>query len=331
MTTTTGSGQTNGAQQARATKRGGGFIGVVGAQQVQTAGASVWWECGQGCTRSALCDAWDAAGLDPKLLPADKSMEAALHDAVNTLSSARVFVRRAPGSKGWLLVAEREDAQGTDTLTKVRWEGAVHAELDKVGRLSVNFRDPNSSDNAATEQRLRVAYLNARTMLTGDEVTRWIGALLTGLKAVLLRARGGLWFVPGATLPDWHAMADCIAKVSGTCIEEMTTVCMGDDAGRTVATIMSAVKRDAMAVMEDTLSAIAKGNDAGKPLGAKALETQQRNLRDAMTKVQQYEQVLGVQMDELRGDIEALRATVAAQAVASSSGKSSAPVLGGLL
>lgn len=324
---------TNGhdSEQARATKRGGQFIATVGAQ-VQTAGASVWWECGQGCTRSALADAWDAAGLDPALLPADKSMEAALHDAVNTLSSSRVFVRRAPQGKGWLLVAEREDTTGTDALTKVRWEGAVHAELDKVGRLAIAFRDPNAADNAATEQRLRAEYLKARTMLTGDEVTRWMGALLTNMKAVLLRGRGGLWFVSHQNLALWHRMADCIAKASGTVIEEMTTVCTGDDAGRTVSTIMAAVKRDALAVMNDALATIAKGQDAGKPLGPKALETQQRNLRAAMDKVVEYEAVLGVEMSELRNDLDSLRATVAAQAIASAAAKpAAAPALGGLL
>ena len=304
---------------ARATRQGGRYVGVVGADKVATAGASVWWECGRGVSRAALADAWDAAGLDPDMLPPDKSMEAALHDAVNTLSSARVFVRRAPGADGgWLLVAEREVASATDALTKARWDAAVHATLDKVGRLQVSFRDPANPDNAAVEAQLRAEYQRARAHLTGDEVTRWMGTLLNDLGGVLLRVRGGLWFVPGDELDGWHRVADVIAATTGTAIEEMTTVCVGDDAGRTVATIMSAVKRDAVAAVNDAMTAVSKGLDAGKPLGKRAMESQQRNLTAALAKVRRYEDALGVSLDELRSDIETVRAACAAHAIAAS-------------
>lgn len=304
---------------ARATRQGGRYVGVVGADKVATAGASVWWECGRGVARSTLTDAWDAAGLDDDLLPGDKSLEAALHDAVNTLSSARVFVRRAPGADGgWLLVAEREVATATDALTKARWDAAVHATLDNVGRLQVSFRDPANPDNDATEAALRAAYQHARAHLTGDEVTRWMGTLLNDLGGVLLRVRGGLWFVPGDELDRWHRIADVIAATTGTAIEEMTTVCLGDAADRTVATIMSAVKRDAVAAVNDALNAVAKGVDAGKPLGKRALESQRRNLTAALSKVQRYEAALGVSLDDLRNDIDTVRAACAAHAIAAS-------------
>lgn len=296
------------------------YVGVAGGE-VKEAGASVWWDRGQAVTRGALADAWEAAGLPSALLPPDKSVEAALHDAMDDLRTKRHLVRRAPDARGgWMIIVETSDATEKEALKAWKGQPQAHAWLDRVGRLQVAFPDnAPEAERTKLEHDLRNAYASRRTTLDGGEVTGWIKSLLLSLRAILLREDGGVWFVPHTTLPQWHTMADVITAATRTSLHEMTTVFLGDGADRTVGTILSAIKREAEEAVAKTMNEIAEASAKGKPLGANALASREKRCRDLASKVASYEDLLGTELPEIQERIEGLRAAcVTANMVASS-------------
>lgn len=297
------------------------YVGITGGT-VREAGASVWWDRGQGVSRAKLAETWEAAGLDPDLLPGNKSFDAALHDAVDDLRTRQHLVRQARGDVrgGWLIVLETTETGATSALDAWKGKPQAHAYLDNVKRLKIEFPDDTSpATRTDIEQRLRSAYTARRTTLDGGEVTGWVKSLLLKLRATLLREDGGVWFVPHDKLDEWHKMADAIHKATSTTLHEMATVFLGDQAHRTVGTILNAIQREAEEAITRTMGEIASAAERGKPLGADALRTREVRCRELAEKVSSYETLLGAALPDLTARIEQLQASCATAAMVAES------------
>lgn len=275
------------------------------------AGAIVFWNSSNACTRPALAGAWVDAGLDGNLLPPDKSPEVALREAVDDVCTRRRFRRKAPGGGGWVVVNESE------TATVLDWRAGATCTLDKVGRLTVAFpSDPGarSPEEDALAADLHASYDRHLWELDGATITGWLVNLARSLNAVALKDTGGVYFVPREGLLRWRTMAAVIQAVTGSATQEIATVLVEQHAERIIAAIVSAVEREAGAEAEAMLNELA---DPEAELGKRALATRAKKLGELRAKVASYGALLGQSMDTLGGRLEQLQAALLSATLAS--------------
>lgn len=288
------------------------YVSILGDAPPGEVGAITFWNHANACDRPTLAAAWANAGLDVALLPADKSPEVALREAVDTVCAARRFRRKAPGG-GWVIVNEQAD--GKD----LRWEAGARVGLDKVGRMSVVFppqADPSTPDNVALAAELTSAYERHLWTLDGATVTGWLVALARKLGAVGLKDTGGVYFVPSGGLAAWRTMVGVVRDAARTEVHEIATVLVEAQAERIISAIVSAVEREAGEEAEAMLNELA---DPNLELGKRALATRMERVNALRAKVSSYGELLGASMGQLSARLEQLSASVATAALVAGS------------
>jgi hypothetical protein len=295
------------------------FIAVLDGD-VPEAGAIVYWNEGAPCDAAALADAWAAAGLDPAHLPADKSPEVALREAVDAVCTRTRFRRPRKGG-GWLVVDEAWQGEAP------AWGEAARCTLDVVGRLQVEFPAAATTPEGVAAQQaladaLAAAYDTALGTMSGSDVSAWLVRLTYVFRAVVLRAHGGVYFIPHDVLPQWRAAASVVEAVCRPMrVEEITTVLVNGQCERTVRAILHAVEEEAAAEVQGVLNDITAADAAGKPLGKRALETRAARAAELRAKVARYAELLGQNLDTLIGQVEQAAATVATARMAADSAR----------
>ena len=269
-----------------------------------TAGHIVYWRLSGGLDLAKLRDAWEAEGLDKKLLPDEPTPTVALRRAVSVLKKADT---RIESTRAGLVVLDREEKADGDLDFKKR----LVATVDLVGRIKVLFALHLSDEGA-----VRAAYEAALQNLAQADVSPWLATLMRDLKAVPLRDTGGVYFVPAFATGRFEALLRALRASSSHVIAAIPAL----DSKEAVAAVLDALQSEA----EAELAAIRKDLEGETALGERALSTRIRATEGVEGKLSAYESLLGGNLDALRERIVSMRAelTVAmtkAQAAAEAS------------
>jgi len=284
----------NGTQSVAAPAGGRSFV-VVRAEDFQTAGAAVWWELDGEVPHQVLEGLGEGLGLDPSKLPSKPSAEVALRRAMQTAGDRRRMMVRPLTKRGaWALVDETR--QGEDLTYNVE----LRARLED-GQLRLTPDDhPRAAAVAATFDR-------AQRWLTASDISEWLIATARRLKAVPLRDRGGMYFIPQAQLAEWEQVRRALAAVSDHTLYQMAAL----PTAEVIQAVLDGVEREAQAQIAEMDRELNEGE-----MGKRALASKAKACTGAAEKVRYYEGLLGRALPALHERLEGLQARLAAAALA---------------
>ena len=258
------------------------------------AGSLVWWELSGLVDAAALRGAWAAAGLEDGLVPEDPAPRTALRRAVETLAEQRKLVRPLAGREGFSLVEETAEGEA------LSYKQSVVAIVDAVGQLKVEPAEGALADS------IKASYQRHLDNLVPSDISSLLVHYCESLDAVALRARGGFYFLPPASVEKFRVAAQVIRSVGAH-------VCYEIPALRTesaVQAILAAVEREAAAEIEE-FEAILTNTETGP----RALKTKAKQCDRVASKVAGYETLLGTSLVELQERLSGLRSRLAEAAI----------------
>lgn len=290
----------------------------------ETAGAISYWRLSGSVQLGALRDAWLAAGLPEKDLPAEPSGKVGLSRAIGTLeSSTRKAVKINGGDfeGGWGLVdfltddgnvrtvqvlrAQREDevedAEGQDPRVSRASRGlVVDVEYGYAGEVD--------RDSRTLAESLRRAYRVACGELAPVDVSVWLKHLADQASCVSLRDSGGIYFIPRDGVERWEKIVAVVAAVSNGAYKVFRIPAL--QTREAVEAILDSIEQEAKGAIEAFEADLTKeGDDA---LGARALRTRQGQVEKLAGKLSKYEGLLNVKLDGLRASLETVQADLTA-------------------
>lgn len=305
------------------------FVAVTDAM-AQGAGATVFWTLPGDLVRERIVEAWEAAGLDPRMLPGARGDGPALWAGLEGLCRAHnakaqgnptaplLVVRGVPGQKGdgyvvTTLVNERWTAD-TQTVTRdAQWAiGMRIVRYTDGSRDHLELSGPLAED-AAFAQSVRDAYTAERNQLTHTTVTNWLAnRVIPALGGVNLRAAtldatksgGGPYYLPPDALETWGRMVGALKAATGGRFGTMPTM-RSEEAVETILSALNAEIEKTCGTLEDAL--------VEEDLGVRALRTASDKASAVLAKVGRYEAVLATRLDSLR---EMAERTIAATTAA---------------
>jgi hypothetical protein len=276
----------------------------VAPEASETAGAISYWRLSGNVELAALALAWAGQGLDKDLLPAQPGDEVALGRAVRDQAGKRRVVRPLGKRGAWVIKDEAVAASGDDV---------VHTRVCTVkfesGSAAIEPGEVPSDVFEATAAAIRAGFRQARVELAPEDISGWLIALARDRAAVSLRDSGGIYFVPRTGVEFWRKAVKAIESVGAHRIFQIPALKNSE----AIDAILDAVTNETRAAAEAIeAELVAEGDDA---LGARALKTRAEACGSLLSKVEAYENLLGVKLPALVTRIEDLRAGVAAAAL----------------
>jgi hypothetical protein len=272
---------------------------VISVTDSQEAGAICWWRLSGEVSRQALAAAWEEAGLAEDLLPVGCTPGAALRRAIVKFSHGRQMVRPLGDRLSFAIVVERVTGIAIDdgTEQELAYETIARVSMGEDDKL-VCKGDPKIC------AAVTAGYEAALGTYDANDISMWMsGRLLPYVQAVSLRDKGGIYFVPRATVDTWRAIVGLIRGVSAHTVFEVPAM----SSNEAVAAILDAISREAQEAAEAMETELIE-----QDLSAKVLRNRVVKLDKVAAKVATYEALLGTSLDALRARLEALNAQMAA-------------------
>lgn len=287
------------------------LIAVPDLAGAHVAGVIVYWRLAGVVDYEALEAAWATAGLDQGLLPAPIARTTALKRTMASFKEASVLVRPLKGDEeGFVLVHESYDAEGRPQYRNGRtvtfWEDPDTGALEPLVH-ALPDEDPEGAEVTELQRQVDATFARHLNHLTQQDISGWLVDLVRGVHSVRLRDTGGIYFVPRDRADAWRAYVAALRAASRHRLFEIPAM-QSDEA---VASILDALTREAREAAEDLEDEL----DA-KDLSAKALRGREAKARETETKIATYEALLGVKLEALRAEYDALQARVAAAILA---------------
>lgn len=256
----------------------------------KNSGALVYWRLEGEVDPKELALHWQAAGLDPDLLPSTPAPSTALSRTMREQGDHRRLVRPLEERGAHALVRER--AEGAE----LSYDVALRARLDVAGRVLV---EPADHPLVA---RIKAAYDHHLEVCSSDDIGAWLVALVGKVDGVAMRDRGGIYYVPPSRIEAWEAMTTCLRRVSNHRMFAIPAIAQG----RAVEAILDAISQEAEADATKMEAELLSDELGGRALASRVARTEALE-----AKVVRYEELLGSKLDTLRERLEALRANIA--------------------
>ena len=274
----------------------GELVAVPGAG-TEAIGVVSWWRLSGDTKLDALNEALTSAGVADKDLPHAPSPVLALSRAVAEQGGDSTIVRALEGRGNWAVL----DAQINHVSMTAQQGLRVYVEGDTLKFQPAEFAHP-------LEAPIREAYQEHLSKLDTRDVSAWAADYVYyNLRAMNLRDTGGIYFVPREAVPAWQRITSAVEAVTQHKWFEIPVA----PAKRAIEGVLAAVERStelAAISMEEELDA--------QLLGKRGLSGRRERCAEILSKVEEYEGLLGSSLDKLRGRIMTLQAAFAAAALA---------------
>lgn len=266
------------------------------ASEVDTSkcGVVTYWELSGLTDGERLRDALDLVPLDLHDQPTDTSPAAALRRALCEVNDAKLL-RPMRGTASWAVVREMQHGTGTDADLDFAVLYRVTVKDTVAGTaLAFSFKDSplNEAEQRSVRFRLEAEYDDQLALLSHSEVSSWLCKLATTtLKAVGLRQRGGIYYVPPAYAQQWRDVAEAVAESTPHVVHMLPAV-TNEDA---LDAVFSAVTSEVDTALNDMTDDIKAGE-----LGVRGWRTRIRSCEALLEKLAAYDGLLGGALDGLK-------------------------------
>lgn len=277
-------------------------------ESVTTAGAIVWWRMSGGVTLNNLTHHWRFERLDESLLPATATPAERLRRACLDLQEARLLMRPLGRGKGFAVVREtpndQDDAPPLDhkILATVKLNADDELDFQFVTKPTEVSRFGIVPDGMPEDfpEMLKARFMVHGQELSAHDISQWVIGLLGRLRAVGLRQRGGIYFVPNNVVGLWNSFKKAIEMPSNHKFFGVPAM----KSTEAVEAILDAVEREAQA-LADTIKKELCGKI--KP-GKLALKGKEEALLEMEEKLGRYEEMLGAKsktFPDLKTEVQA--------------------------
>lgn len=278
--------------------------------ELEQAGLISYWRVADGgIPLTRLTDVWTAQRLDPKLLPSPPDDLTALGRAVGDLAEKRTLVRPLARRGAWMVVEEtvlEDQSLNYRQLVKVTMGEAgpvVLAEEATIGECTI------------LSERVARKFATHQGLLSSNDVTSWlVGLVRQQAKAVSLRDTGGVYFIPRNQTNFWRRVKTAVEATFGYNV--FVIPAMGN--AEAVAAITDAMTKEANDIVSKLQEELSKTGD--EALGKRALASRSESVSALLTKLGEYEALLGRQLD-VRGRITEVQATLTMLALTPAEGE----------
>lgn len=285
----------------------------------RSVGRIVMWQLSSATVGlDALMAALTDAGSEAKP-PTPVSAKVALHRAVEAVAdtlggcealllTAKQIAEDDPARKkgyqrkrgDWAVVRKQKVAEDS---TAAIYPIVATARLAAGDRIEVDTTpDAVVQTGAEIREMLEGAFDAAGKVLAPPDVGSWLCDKLRALDAVPLKQNGGVYFIPKDRVAKWDRLVAALTKASTHRVHGIPAMRTQD----AVDAILAAITAETRAECERMTKEIA---EAG--LGARALETREKETDSLLGRLERYEGLLGGRLDELRAAIEETRTAVA--------------------
>jgi hypothetical protein len=268
-------------------------------------GYTVFWSLTGEVPVASLATSWDAAGLNPDLLPAAPSFAASFSRACNAEKSDTRLVRPVKG--GFAFVRETPDNKGKvshDVEAYVYHDATHNVFKSEAGTLT-------QAETDALQRKVEAAVAHHRAHYAINDLSLWVTTRVKAQRAVALRPTGGFYFVPPSGTATIDAMKAALAPV-GVTIFVMASVHNDTAAEAIVAALASEV---------ETMASKVTGEIDAEEVGSRALKSREDAARELASKVEHYESVIGQSLATIQSKLGGLQhSIVVAMAKADSDG-----------
>lgn len=268
------------------------------------AGAVTYWRLFGDVDLDKLGAAWKAAGLDLAKLPPPPSIEVAFGRAVRERQDGRRLVRPLESRHAWAIVDEHVDdgKLSYTTLAHIRFEHSMPV------FMRVDVTPDTYAHIVAT---VNESFNRQKRIVATTDISAWLVDTAKRLVAVALRDTGGIYFVPKSGVPEWETVTRTLEKATGHRVFRIPALPNAD----AVAAIIDAVEQETVALVDEVFEALTAEDEKDK-IGARAIKSRTSKLTAGLAKLAQYEQLLSLQLPELRDKIESAQAALATAALA---------------
>ncbi len=272
-----------------------------------TAGLVSYWRLSGPVTLSRLRDAFEQRGLHTDLLPKPPGDAVALGRAVYEQASKHRLVRPLAKRGTWAIVDETV-TDGSATFTTVMTVQHATGRPMTTSPFSSEFH-PRFGEYAVLWNRVIDAYHRHNNELAPEDISSWLIKLAHTQNSLALRDTGGIYFIPRTGVDFWRKVSAALESVSAHKVLKIPAM-KNDEA---VAAILESLSVEAQSTIMAFERDILKTGD--EALGARALETRQKECVSLLAKVESYETLLGVSLVKITDAIGALQANIAAAAL----------------
>ncbi len=253
-------------------------------------GGLLYWQLPEYTDRQRVTDELSKLNLGyEKLVPGERPASALLKEAMmEVFAGSRTLVRPLKLKNGFAAVREnRGDGDNTyasDFIVKVD-EG--------TGALDCSSMDIRKA-------KVEAAYAAQRGRMNNNEVTAVMLKIITEkLSGIALRARGGLYWIPGVNSATWNLVKDALEKADANIQVYFLEHDVGPEYLRAV--------KDAIVHEVSTESArLTEEIQGNKSLGKRALQSKKKEADALEKKVTLYESLLSETFTGLKGKLSAV-------------------------
>lgn len=152
----------------------------------------------------------------------------------------------------------------------------------------------------ANESFIQSQYNANRKIVSASAVGKMLVRCISELHGTCVRTMGGTYYVPEDTCPTWKAIVAAVERASETVVTTAKIV-MDRSAVRTVkAAIQKEIKAECER-LEQEIAAASQVDENGNPkMGKRALENRVEKGRELLAKVQEYESIVGEELQSVR-------------------------------
>jgi hypothetical protein len=246
----------------------------------------------------ALENAWTLAA---NMLPKPVTQVVALRRAVLGFAEKRRLVRPLGQRSAWVIVDEVVIDDKTEYADKVR------VRLDDTTGLVVESIGADAAETQDFAQRVKDAWAIEASKLDSTDVAYWLANLARVHQAVTLRDGGGVYFMPRHSLGSWTQVIEALQKASDCVVFSIPAVNASQDAVKAILDALVGEMDRETKELQDLLAM----PPSERP-GRYALQARSDNCMTLNDKVERYEQLLGVQLGDIRVKLDTLQAGLTA-------------------
>lgn len=271
-----------------------GYIAVT--DELETAGASVWFRLSGDLVRGSLAVEIENRGLDLAAFgPKVATKERCFSRAVKSIFRDKTHNVDSLKGGGFAVTAKKT------TDTEVDYAHAFSVKLVNNVVTGVGSRPAGFTEcDAITREAIHFD-----THLTTDDVSAWLITCAERLGGIPLRERGGFYFIPRPSLPTWKLLVSALKAASGGAhrVSLLPTVKCED----AVEAVLDAVTAECEKFFEKRREEMEKGE-----LGKRAIRTREELSEKLRAKIESYENLLGRKLTELTDSLGEVEVELAA-------------------
>jgi hypothetical protein len=270
-----------------------------------TSGAIAYWRLSGAIDYDDLEQAWTKRALDPKLMPSPVTPGTALKRTMQTFKDSSVLVRPLREEREGFVLVHEQYVNGRPSYTN-GMEVSLVAQMD--GTYDLNIANVADEISAGEVTSVFATWRRQLGILTQSDISSWLVHLVRTVDAVRLRDTGGIYFIPRYMLPLWDTYVAAIRESSSSLVFQIPAM-KSDEA---INAIVDAMTNEA----QEAVEAMAKEIDTwGEEPNKRAVNVRTERLRVLEEKLGKYESLLGVKLDELRGQVGEVGARLAEAAL----------------